>query len=365
MGYWNTGSVALPAGATALATQSGFANRALLISFSKGGALGGANTAAGRRALIGTVNSNPANWNSNLKAVLSRSLAFASCSTNPYAYRRAITVAAGSFGASCGGSPSLPSFPLLIRIAGDNALRTAPTGHVQSPTGYDIVFKDATGNRLDHEIESYVGASGDLVAWVRVPNFVPGTLFMEYGRSGVSSPTANPTGVWDSGYRYVYHVGESAGNPLDSTANSVVATVNPSGDPGATVARGVAGTINGALRFVTPPTFVPPLGTPNPANPTQLRISDPAVMGNTSFTIHTWCVSTLWRRATWAWSPRTASQGSTGSASTRPTRTGSPSAGSAASPTGRETSTVRPQHWHLVSCGRGLRRLPPAPAGCT
>ena len=38
--------------------------------------------------------------------------------------------------------------------------------------GDDLVFTDYDGNKLDHEIELFDHASGDLAAWVRVPLLV-------------------------------------------------------------------------------------------------------------------------------------------------------------------------------------------------
>ncbi len=47
-------------------------------------------------------------------------------------------------------------------------------GNVKSPQGYDIIFtSDAAGNtQLDHEIEKYVAATGEIVMWVRIPTLL-------------------------------------------------------------------------------------------------------------------------------------------------------------------------------------------------
>ena len=62
-------------------------------------------------------------------------------------------------------------FPVLISMAGVTDIKTtANGGHVQSSNGYDIIFRDSNGiDGLWHEIESYDGSTGTLVAWVRVP----------------------------------------------------------------------------------------------------------------------------------------------------------------------------------------------------
>ena len=111
------------------------------------------------------------------------------------------------------------SFPVLVRILGDSNLRTVGNGgHVYSANGYDIQFRDAGATTvLDHEIETYDGAAGDLWAWVRIPSVADGTTFyLYYGDPYVSCPLANPGGVWDANYKVILHL---TGNFLDSTTN--------------------------------------------------------------------------------------------------------------------------------------------------
>ena len=194
-------------------------------------------------------------------------------------------------GAQVTGGPHT-DFPVLVQFTGDPLLMTAPAGRIASAQGHDIQFRAADQvTILDHEIESYDGATGTLTAWVRLPvlqNGVNVTFHMFYGDPSVTCARNNPERVWNADYRYVYHLGESAGNPADSTANGVVATINPSLDPAATVARGVAGRIGRALEFLTPPTAIPPLDSPNAANPTQLQLADGTLAANTAFTLEAW-----------------------------------------------------------------------------
>ena len=83
-------------------------------------------------------------------------------------YRKTITIDRSRVGASCGSS--LTDFPVLISIQNDSDLRTtANGGGVTSSNGYDIIFRGTDFNQLDHEIERYDGASGTLLAWVRIP----------------------------------------------------------------------------------------------------------------------------------------------------------------------------------------------------
>ena len=82
--------------------------------------------------------------------------------------------------------------------ADKNALRAvANGGHVQSPTYYDLIFRNTAGLQLDHEIESYNATNGTLVAWVRIPSLNPSgdtTIYMYYGNSSITSPTATRPG---------------------------------------------------------------------------------------------------------------------------------------------------------------------------
>jgi len=99
------------------------------------------------------------------------------------------------------------NFPVLVRV-------TLNPVRVQSPYGYDIIFRDENGQPLDHEVESWNDSTGDLVAWVKIPSLssiADTKLYVYYGNSGVTSPTANPTGVWDSNYKGVWHLADGDG----------------------------------------------------------------------------------------------------------------------------------------------------------
>ena len=139
------------------------------------------------------------------------------------------------------------NFPFLFKTTDPSLAYVGNGGHVTNPSGYDIFFStDPSGQtKLDHEIEEYNPATGQLIAWVRIPNLshsADTVLYMFYGNSNISTPQANPTGVWDSNYEGVYHLASlQAGNTSDSTANANTATV--------TAAVGAQGEIDGAAGF--------------------------------------------------------------------------------------------------------------------
>jgi len=90
---------------------------------------------------------------------------------------------------------------------------------------------DPTGVvKLDHELEQYNPVTGQLTAWVRIPSLShtgDTTLYVFYGNSAVTSSLENKTGVWDSSYGGVWHLGTNGAalSSADSTSNANNATV--------------------------------------------------------------------------------------------------------------------------------------------
>ena len=118
---------------------------------------------------------------------------------------------------------TLANYPMLFTVTDPDLRHTASGGKVTDLGGDDIIFKglDATTCgaappcTLDHEIERYVNTTGELVAWVRIPAVnttgagSDTVIYMYYGNSTVTSPTENPTGVWDANYVGVWHLEEA------------------------------------------------------------------------------------------------------------------------------------------------------------
>jgi Concanavalin A-like lectin/glucanases superfamily/Domain of unknown function (DUF2341) len=142
------------------------------------------------------------------------------------------------------------NFPFLFNTT-DPLLRTvANGGHVTNANGWDMIFtSDAAGkNRLNHEIESYNGATGQVIAWVQIPTVSHTTdtvIYLFYGNSSITTSQANKTGVWDTNYKAVYHMADNAASTTvtDSTgSNNGVARAN-------TNTKTTPGEIDGALSF--------------------------------------------------------------------------------------------------------------------
>ncbi|UCE37668.1 MAG: DUF2341 domain-containing protein, partial [Thermoplasmata archaeon] len=108
-------------------------------------------------------------------------------------------------------SGDLTDFPVFIHII-DSDLSSNARGD-----GRDIHFKSLDGSRLQHEIVSYDGSSGELKAYVRIPilsSTVDTTIYMYYNNP-LAGDNSNPKGVWDDDYRGVWHLNEIPRNDYD------------------------------------------------------------------------------------------------------------------------------------------------------
>lgn len=178
-----------------------------------------------------------------------------------FSFRRLIDVA----DAQVAGAPHA-NFPLLISTVLPELRTTTAGGKVTDAQGDDIIFAGADGTTLlAHELERYAGATGEVIAWVRVPALASSsTLYLYYGNSAVTSfqgklSSGGVVGVWDASYQGVWHLG---GGPtlalLDSSAHGRDGTNN-----GATAASGQIGGaagFDGTAASVTAPDLAGGLG---------------------------------------------------------------------------------------------------------
>jgi len=138
---------------------------------------------------------------------------------NDWEYRKSVNILNTQVTAN------LTSFPVLI----SNGTDTDFASKVQT-NGEDILFTDTDGTtKLDHEIQKYDDTTGVLIAWVKVPNLsstANTVIFMYYGY-GSAPNQENPTGVWDSNFKAVWHLQDDF---LDSTSNSNDGTNSGSSD---------------------------------------------------------------------------------------------------------------------------------------
>ena len=160
-----------------------------------------------------------------------------------FEYRRPIVIDHTKVGVDDSGTLPATGFPVLISLTG-NWLKTtlvdATNGRIENANGYDIIFRESDGvTGLYHEIESYDGTNGTLVAWVRVDSLSKAadtTIYMYYGNACITSPTEDPANVWDDDFKGVWHLEETmtdegtTGIHDDSTSNGNDGTQNGNDD---------------------------------------------------------------------------------------------------------------------------------------
>lgn len=160
-------------------------------------------------------------------------------------YRKSITIDADQVS----GSTAHEDFPLYVTITNSDLNKAREDGE-------DIIFVDSTSNtKLDHEIESFTRSTGDLIAWVRIPELDPSVdrrIDLYYGSD--STGNQNITGVWASKYAAVYHLNETTTAIVDSTQNDNDGT---GGDAPTRTATGKIGPyyqdFNGSSDFISVP----------------------------------------------------------------------------------------------------------------
>jgi YD repeat-containing protein len=174
-------------------------------------------------------------------------LAPTQCASIGYGYQRVIVIDHTKVANS-----DQTNFPFLFNTTDPDLASIDHGGHVANPNGYDIIFStDPNGRtKLDHELEQYNAVTGQLVAWIRIPNLSHSTdtvIYVFYGNASIATSEANPTGVWDRDYQAVYHLGEivASGITSDSTkygndANTSFLTAFPGQIDGAAFLDGVS-----------------------------------------------------------------------------------------------------------------------------
>jgi MSHA biogenesis protein MshQ len=130
-------------------------------------------------------------------------------------------------------SGTLSNFPVLINIVDPDLAAHAQTN------GNDILFATSGGAQLAHEIESYDSLTGTLVAWVNVPSVSDSsgaTIYMYYGNPSASNQQ-NPSGVWDSDYKGVFHMNDATSSSIVDSTSGVVGAKTGAGTPAQTTGQ--------------------------------------------------------------------------------------------------------------------------------
>ena len=191
-----------------------------------------------------------------------------------FAHYASITLATAT------GGSDLTNYPLLLGFNGAttnsvtlaNLKTVANGGQVQSSTGLDIVFCNASssGVQLNHELVAgtYDPTTGAGEWYVELPTVssTSGTVIYAFWGNASALDTSNVHAVWANGYQAVYHAGTSASLALtDSTSNANTLT-----NTGATATTGEFG---GAFAMTTSQFLedASPAGLPTGTNPRTLE----------------------------------------------------------------------------------------------
>jgi hypothetical protein len=150
--------------------------------------------------------------------------------------------------AQVSGANTLSNFPVLVSYTDANLASSAKTD------GSDIVFTAGDGvTKLNHEIETYTAATGQLIAWVSVPSLSPTTdtpIYVYYGNA-TATAQQNPGGVWDANYLGVWHLPNgTALTANDSTTHGFNGTVTNMTATSGEI-DGAAASVSGTSKIVT------------------------------------------------------------------------------------------------------------------
>jgi hypothetical protein len=117
------------------------------------------------------------------------------------------------------GAATLENFPVLVKLS--NAIEGFDYSDFDTET--NLVFRDAGGNPLPHEIDTW-DTSGTSLIWVRVPSLTATTSFTMFfcGSEAVANDSAS---TWTgANYVGVWHMDETNGPVADATGHGLTAT---------------------------------------------------------------------------------------------------------------------------------------------
>ena len=124
------------------------------------------------------------------------------------------------------------NFPVLVSVTRDYLRGISASGDVEHPMGFDIqFFADAAATQqLAHEVEVYTPATGELVAWVKVPSLSAATtIFLRYGDATITASTEDRPAVWSEGYAAVWHLGSFDDATTQNPGTNVGTAAQPAG----------------------------------------------------------------------------------------------------------------------------------------
>lgn len=125
------------------------------------------------------------------------------------------------------------SFPMLVSGTYANLKTTGNGGFVQNSSGFDVGFytsNTCSTGKLNWETEKYTATTGEVDYWINIATLSHTTdtvIYMCYGDASITTDQSNPTAVWDTGFKGVYHLSDGttlSGNDSTSNAHNAVST---------------------------------------------------------------------------------------------------------------------------------------------
>ncbi|MCR5839724.1 MAG: DUF2341 domain-containing protein [Kiritimatiellae bacterium] len=135
--------------------------------------------------------------------------------------------------------------PALVKLS-ESTINGFDYDDFMLENGGDMMFFDANGNPIPHEVDTW-NEDGESLVWVKLPSTAASTTITMYYGNGVV-PTEAPEDVW-SGYVGVWHLNEADGNAKDSTGHGLVAV--PTGDDAVSNSVGVACQVGNGRQMAT------------------------------------------------------------------------------------------------------------------
>ena len=130
-----------------------------------------------------------------------------------WAERKPVAANSSKVNTATHSTTALANFPMLVSVTDPDLIYTANGGKVANDRGSDIVFTAIDGvTPLNYEIEYYNPATGQLIAWVKIPSLsaTASTVIYEYfGNPSAPAPALSwAQGAWDSNFMGVWHLSQ-------------------------------------------------------------------------------------------------------------------------------------------------------------
>lgn len=126
---------------------------------------------------------------------------------------------------------NLSDFPLYVDITDDGDIGA----HISDPVnGYDIRFTQSDGTTLLKYEREYFDVAASIATghfWVKVPSILAASgaeIYIYYNDGDGTIDGEDAPNVWDSNFKGVWHLKETAGDAIDSTAGGNDGTFNGS-----------------------------------------------------------------------------------------------------------------------------------------